>query len=135
MCIRCHSIFEAADPVECTSGGAGSLFPGDGWSHWQGDPERAFREHNPALEPYASMSRDEIVAAMLAARGGREWEFLREFLLDKCSEEEREYDRFMAILADVGGLTSEELYFLSEMSGIATRLVRVPAPRAGGTEG
>src|SRR5512135_1764644 len=59
---------------------------GDSWSNWDPDPERAFREHDPTLEPYASMSKEELLECMRNAHGGREWEFLREFLLDKCTE-------------------------------------------------
>ena len=36
------------------------MFENDSWSQWQPDAERAFREHDPRLEPFASMSRAEI---------------------------------------------------------------------------
>jgi hypothetical protein len=103
----------------------------DSWSRWKPDAERAFREHDPLREPYASMSRAEILARMRQARGGREWESLREFLIDKCTKEELEYDRFLALLAQEGGLRREELCFLSEVAGMATRLI--PSPGRPGT--
>jgi len=104
------------------------MFVSDSWSDWQPDPERAFREHDPAREPYASMSRDEILTHMRNAKGGREWEFLREFLVDKCTQEELVYDRFISILRDDGALGSEELSYLGEGAGMATRLI--PAYRS-----
>ena len=78
------------------------MFANDSWMDWQPDPEHAFREHEPTREPYASMSRDEILSCMRNAKGGKEWEFLREFLIDKCAQEELHYDRFMSILVDEG---------------------------------
>src|SRR5207248_250498 len=92
------------EPVGKRSSRQEAMFGSDSWSNWDPDPGRAFREHDPALEPYASMSRDEILKVMLDARGGREWEFLREFLLDKCSPEELQYDHFMALLKVDGSM-------------------------------
>ena len=111
------------------------MFANDSWIEWVPDPERASREHDPTREPFASMSRDEILACMREARGGREWEFLREFLIDKCTQEERNYHRFMAILEEQGGLGREELDFLGEDAVMATRLLlasRSSPPAHGG---
>jgi hypothetical protein len=99
------------------------MFEHDSWSQWNPDPERAFREHDPTLEPYASMTRDEILATMREARGGQQWEFLREFLLDKCSEAELDYDHFLKLLIEQGGLSSEELSYVGEQACMATRLL------------
>jgi hypothetical protein len=107
------------------------MFVNDSWSHWEPDPERAFREHDSTCEPFASMSRDELLARMREARGGREWEFLREFLLDKCTAEELEYDRFLTMLMEQGGLDRDELLFVEECAGMATRLVPSSSSSAG----
>jgi hypothetical protein len=72
---------------------------GDSWSNWEPDPERAFREHNATLEPYALMSREEILERMQDARGGKEWEFLTEFLLDKFPCDEQQWERIATLLA------------------------------------
>jgi hypothetical protein len=98
------------------------MFEHDSWSHWSPDPERAFREHDPSLEPFASMTRDEILEALREARGGYQWEFLLEFLLDKCSEAERDVEHFLDLLAVRGGM-EDELYFLGDHACMATRLV------------
>jgi hypothetical protein len=103
-----------------TAGGDKTV--GDSWSNWDPDPERAFREHDPAREPFASMSRAEILERMRHAKGGREWEFLREFLLDHCTEEERNSDTFLAILKTSMGLDHEEFCLFSEVAGLATRV-------------
>ena len=102
------------------------MLHGDSWSNWQPDPDRAFREHDPTREPYASMSKDEILASMLEARGGREFEALREFLLDKCSDEERREDRFLELLLRSGKLTPEEFVYLHEVAVNATRIIPGP---------
>jgi len=106
----------------------GNMTGGDSWSNWDPDPERAFREHDPALEPYASMSRREILDRMRDARGGREWEFLREFLLDRCTPSELHPDAFQAMLKSSMGLGYEEFCLLFEDAGLATRLRPVPDP-------
>src|SRR4051794_11392082 len=128
MCYECYNY---AIACEQSTGKAasreGTMFDDDNWSNWLPDPGRAFREHDPDREPYASMSRDEILEALLDARGGREWEFLREFLLDRCSEQELHYDRFMALLRVHGELGLDEFCYLSEVAGMATRLI--PPPR------
>ena len=100
---------------------------GDSWSNWDPDPERAFREHDPTLEPFASMSKEELLECMRDAHGGREWEFLREFLLDKCAEDEFEVARFLSTLQVYTELGYEEFCLISEAAGQATRL-RPSAP-------
>ncbi len=64
------------------------MFESDGWLDWEPDPERAAREAAPGLEPYASMTRAQILNLMAEAKGGREWEFLQEFFLNTCRPEE-----------------------------------------------
>lgn len=102
--------------------GGGGLADGDSWSNWGPDPVRAFREHDPTVEPYASMSKEEILKCMWNARGGKEWEYLREFLLDKCTEDELYLDSFIGTLEAQMECGYEEFCLLSEMAGPATRL-------------
>jgi hypothetical protein len=102
------------------------VFECDSWSNWCPDAQRAFDAHDPALEPYASMSLDEVFAALRDARGGLEWEFLLEFVLDKCAPEELLYNRFMTLLRTHNTPESDEFCFLSEAAGMATRLVAPP---------
>jgi hypothetical protein len=102
------------------------MFERDSWSNWCPDPRRAFGEHDPALEPYASMSRDEVFEAMRGARGGHEWEFLLEFVLDKCAPEELLYDRFLTLLKTHSEPGLNEFWFFSEVAGMATRVIGAP---------
>jgi hypothetical protein len=94
---------------------------GDSWSNWEPDPERSFREHNAALEPYALMSREEILECMRDARGGKEWEFLTEFLLDKCGYNERRWERVTTLLTSYLEFGRAELWF-AETAARATRM-------------
>jgi hypothetical protein len=107
------------------------MFEGDSWSNWQPDPRRAYREHDCALEPYASMFRDELLEAMRDARGGLQWEFLREFALDKCAPDELRGDRFLALLMGHGEASLDEFFYPGEAAGMATRLI----PAGGGQDG
>jgi hypothetical protein len=100
---------------------SGLPFEGDSWSNWEPDPERAFREHNAALEPYALMTREEILDCMRNARGGKEWEFLWEFFLDKCVHADRGLERTAVILTSYLELGLQELCFV-ESTGLATRI-------------
>lgn len=59
---------------------------------------RVIDDHDPTLEPYASMSREAIVAAMEQAEDLKQWTLLREFFLDKCSEKELEREDFLTSL-------------------------------------
>ncbi len=99
----------------------GSRPEGDSWSGWQPDPERAFRDHDPGLEPYASMSQEDILECMQDARGGREWEFLREFLLDKCAATAQEYARLSPRFRLFTECGLDEYCFLAEVGGPPTR--------------
>jgi hypothetical protein len=110
------------------------LIEGDSWSNWAPDPERAFSEHDPTLEPYASMSKEELLERMRDAKGGREWEFLREFLLDKCTEDELRWEKFLSMLRVFSEFGDDEFCFLSEAAGPATRLRphAAPCPSEGG---
>jgi hypothetical protein len=107
------------------------MFEYDSWSNWSPDPRRAFDEHDPALEPYASMTREEVFEAMRDARGGLEWEFLLEFALDKCSPEELLYDRFMELLRMYHQPELDGFWYLSEVAGVATRLISPPGHEHG----
>ena len=115
--------FELGTPGGYNATGRDLMFVNDSWFDWQPDPDRAYQEHDPRREPYASMSRAEILSCMRDAKGGREWEFFREFLIDKCSPEELQYDSFMAILRDQAALGSDELSYLGDEAGTATRLI------------
>jgi hypothetical protein len=134
MCRKCISVSTCAGADARVPSEEGTIFENDSWSNWHPDPQRAFREHDPSLEPYASMSQDELLEAMLDARGGQEWEFLREFVLDKCAEEERRYDRFLKILVGEGGPERELFASLNEICGMATRLIP-PCPDPGAPGG
>jgi hypothetical protein len=92
------------------------------WFDWAPDPERAHRAHDPMLEPYASMTKEQLREAMLDAHGGAEWDFIQEFFLDKCSEAERAVDRLTFLQEQFGVLGDETLLFLSGVAGRATRL-------------
>jgi hypothetical protein len=94
---------------------------GDSWSNWEPDPERSFREHNAALEPYALMSREEILECMRDARGGKEWEFLTEFLLDKCPCNARHWERISSLLTSYLELGRDEVSYV-ETASLATRM-------------
>jgi hypothetical protein len=108
------------------------VFENDSWSHWLPDPARALREHDPGRVPFALMSRHDILACMRAAKGGLEWEFYQEYLIDRCTPEEREYDRFVAILVEHAGVGWEELSLLHECGGVPLRVVRQSANPASG---
>jgi hypothetical protein len=125
MCRSCLPLSLCEDQE---SQGEGSMFENDSWFDWHPDPEQAFREHDPTLEPYASMSKHALLEAMHAAQGGRQWEFLREFLLDKCTGDELRSDGFMALLQVDGKLEREEFIYLSEVAAVATRLQ--PSPKS-----
>jgi hypothetical protein len=114
-----ETIAEASSPEE-------RMFECDSWSNWYPDPERAFGEHDPALEPFASMSRDEVFEAMRDAQGGHEWEFLLEFVLDKCAPEELLYDTFLTLLRTHSEPEFDEFCCLSEAAGMATRVIVAP---------
>ncbi len=122
MCKECQQMIHDTETGRWECLGEDATIESDSWSNWQPDPQRVFREHDPALEPFASMSKAEILEAMFDARGGQEWELLREFLLDKCDEEERQYDRFTALLRGLNG-ERDEFCYLNEVAGPATRLV------------
>ncbi len=64
------------------------MFESDGWFDWEPDPHRAAGDADPSLQPYASMTRAEILALMAEAKGGREWEFLQEYFLNTCGPDE-----------------------------------------------
>ena len=50
---------------------------------------RIWEEHDPAREPWASMPREAIEAAMAAASDDYpRWAFLQQYLLDKCTTDE-----------------------------------------------
>jgi hypothetical protein len=97
-------------------------FDGDSWFEWDPDPARAFADHDPTRDPYASMSREQLLAAMRDAHGGRQWEFLREFLLDRCAADELTAEGYIALLRDSLGPDPEDISFLLEVGGLPTRV-------------
>jgi hypothetical protein len=99
------------------------------WFDWKPDPERTFREHDPKLEPYTSMTKAQLLDAMMHARSGPEWDFLQEFYLDKCTEEELSVDRITFLRQQFGSQGEDLFWFLSGVAGSATR---VHPGRAGG---
>jgi hypothetical protein len=100
------------------------VFANDSWSDWHPDPERALREHDRERVPYAWMSRHHILACMRVAKGGREWEFYQEYLIDRCTPAERDYDHFVAILLEHGVVGREDLFYLYPQGGVPIRLVQ-----------
>jgi hypothetical protein len=92
------------------------------WLDWAPDPGRTFRAHDPKLEPYASMTKQQILEAMLEARSGAEWDFLQEFYLDKCSKAELAVSRETFLREQFGTLEDDLFWFLFCNAGHATRL-------------
>ena len=92
------------------------------WLDWEPNPERAFREHDSTLEPFASMTKEQLRDAMIEAGSGPEWDFLQEFFLDKCSLAELAVPRLTFLRQQFGTLGDEVLCFLSGAAGVATRL-------------
>src|SRR5262249_20622706 len=90
-------------------------------------------DHDPSLEPYASMSRDEILALILEAESLDKWVFMHAFLLDKLTDREwettrrsHEIGRFLIGLYDAAG---DQLIFLAKVSGaLAARIDREMPP-------
>src|SRR6185437_4504414 len=64
MCVNCIPTQTCVAAEERVTAPGGSPFAGDSWSNWEPDPQRAFRENDPSLEPYALMSREEVIQAM-----------------------------------------------------------------------
>ena len=88
------------------------MFESDCWLDWDPDPELAAREADPALEPYASMSKEQVLDLMAHAKGGHEWEFLQAYFLSKCTAEELGVGTEEFIRAQYGVFGFEELCFL-----------------------
>ena len=97
------------------------MFESDCWLDWDPDPERAARDAEPTLEPYASMSRSQILDLMTKAKGGREWEFLQEFFLNRCTAEELVVGTEEFIQKQYGVFGFEEICFLEEAIELALR--------------
>ena len=94
------------------------------WLEWAPDPGRAFREHDSTLEPFASMTKEQLREAMMNAHSGPEWDFLQEFFLDKCSPAELAVPPSTFLQQQFGTLGFDLLCFLSGAAGVATRLPR-----------
>jgi hypothetical protein len=92
------------------------------WFDWRPDPERTYREHDPKLEPYTSMTKAQLLEAMMRARSGPEWDVLQEFYIDKCTEEELAVDRITFLRQQFGPQGEELFWFLSGVAGDATRV-------------
>jgi hypothetical protein len=92
------------------------------WFDWTPDPERASRAHDPGLEPYASMTKEQLLEAMMDARGGSEWDFLQEYYLDRCTEAELAVGRTTFVREQFAPVGEELLGFLSGVAGTATRV-------------
>jgi hypothetical protein len=92
-------------------------------------------EHDPTLEPWASMPRDELLERLARAEDPAEVEFLNEFLMDKLSIKElvvvnhahaiaayliREYDAY----------GNAQCVYLTERAGaLAAEIMRGMPPR------
>jgi hypothetical protein len=97
-------------------------FHGVSWFDWAPDPSRTFHNHDPQREPFASMTKEQLLKAMLDARSGAEWDFLQEYFLDKCSQAELAVPRETFLHEQFGALEDELLWFLSGVAGCATRV-------------
>lgn len=106
-------------------------FGGDSWLDWEPDPRRASRDAVPGLEPYASLTKRELVDLMSRAEGGREWEFLQQYYLDLCREEELGQGPREFIRTQYGPLTRDEMLFLEDAVGLALRHRRAHGRHAG----
>jgi hypothetical protein len=72
----------------------------DDQEDWATGSSRAIDEHDPAREPYASMSRDEIRELMQAeGLSGYQFEMLNQHLMDKCTVAELEQFSFIDALS------------------------------------
>ncbi len=85
------------------------------------DPAESF-DHDPAAEPYASMTKLEILDLMERAGGRDEWERLNLFLIDKMTSREMEaharavqIGRFLVGLYEADG--TEQCAFLCGLAG------------------
>ena len=109
-----------------------AMFESDSWLDWEPDPERAAREAVPTLEPYASLTRRQILDLMAEAKGGREWEFLQEYFLNTFQPDELAVGTEAFIKAQFGGVFGfEELCYLEGVIELAIR--RRIAPREVGS--
>ena len=97
-------------------------FASASWFYWEPDPDRTFREHDPTLEPYASMTKEQLLEAMLDARSGAESAFLQEFYLDRCSPAELAVPRSTFVRRQFGTLDEDLFWMLHGVAGIATRV-------------
>jgi hypothetical protein len=98
-----------------------AMFESDNWLDWEPDAERASREAYAGLQPYASMSKRQIFDLMLRAKGGREWEFLQEYFLNRCSQAEISMPPLEFIRSQYRGFRGEERLFLVESVTLALR--------------
>jgi hypothetical protein len=96
--------------------------PSVSWFDWAPNPDRAFRDHNPALEPFASMNKQQLLDAMLDASSGPEWDFLQEFFLDRCTPAELAVSRLTFLRQQFGDVDDDLYWFLSGVAGFATRV-------------
>ena len=60
---------------------------------------RAVKEHDRRLEPFASMSREEILSLMAGRTEAAELMFLQRYLQDKTSQREQEVHRHALAIA------------------------------------
>lgn len=97
------------------------MFESDCWLDWDPDPERAARDADPKLEPYASMSKAQVLELMTLAKGGREWEFLQEYFLNKCTAAELAVGAEEFIKTHYSAFGFEELCILEDAIGLALR--------------
>jgi hypothetical protein len=66
---------------------------------WKAEVDAIADDHDPSLEPWASMSRDQIEAAMDAEADPMRWLFLEQYLLDRCTKAELERINFANALS------------------------------------
>lgn len=101
----------------------------------------ASENHDPTVEPYASMKRDAILALMLEAEDDdlERWAMLEQFLRDKMTRRELQTNNRAKLLAaflfetwDAQG--AEQLKYLTELAGGIATMIAEDMPPVGPPE-
>lgn len=106
----------------------------DAWG--EHDPEAAFAAHDPAREPWASMTRDELMAAAEQAKTAAEYDMIQEFIADGMNSKELETMSHAHALAvflmkqwDASG--NDQARFLCEVAGRVAKEIADGMPPIG----
>jgi hypothetical protein len=101
------------------------------------DVNRLFEDHDPALEPWGSMSRDGVRLAMdLAVADGdtNRWFWLEQYLLDTMSTEELQThnraQKLAVFLADLFEVQAPgQMVYLAEVAGSVCKMISDELPK------